>query len=154
MEPVNMDSLKLFESRLEVQEMSEEERKSYSCEKLMNGFEANFCDDSLFYLSAVDYKVHGGWTYACTRHLPLVSFGFLESIEEKRLNSEFDEWNDQQVIAHACNICEEIFDSESEADSHALKEHGISYSTCPICLCDTSEHNWEVHTMEMKAASE
>ncbi len=97
--PVNMDSLKLFSDRLEVQEMSEEERKEYSCEKMMSGFEANFCDDTLYYLSAVDYKLHGGWTYACSRHLPVVSFGFLEAIEERNLNRQFDEWNDAQVDA-------------------------------------------------------
>lgn len=135
--PVDMDSLQLFKDRLDVQEMSLEERKEYSCEKQMNGYEANFCEDNLYYLSAVDYKLHGGWTYACSRHLPLVSFGFLEAIEDKRLNHEFDIWNDLQL------------QQEKEENERYENDENL----CRICGYDKSEHNWEAHLAEMRANS-
>jgi hypothetical protein len=31
-----------------------------------------------------------------------------------------------------------------------VKDEQLSYDTCPVCLCDRSEHNWEVHTAELK----
>jgi hypothetical protein len=123
--PVDMDSLKLFASRLDVQELSVEERKEYSCEKLMNGYEAKFCDDNLYFLSAADWKLHGGWTYACSRHLPVVSFGFLEAIEEKKLNQDFDKWNDAQSDEKefVCPICNADYDGVIDLGNHMIEIH-------------------------------
>jgi hypothetical protein len=32
-----------------------------------------------------------------------------------------------------------------------VKDEGLSFDTCPVCLCDRSEHNWEAHLAEMKS---
>jgi len=31
-----------------------------------------------------------------------------------------------------------------------IKDEHESANLCPVCLCDRSEHNWEVHTAELK----
>jgi len=46
---------------------------------------------------------------------------------------------------------ETIEDGKQWFVKEGVKDEGLSYDTCPICLCDRSEHNWEVHTAEMKA---
>lgn len=169
MERVDMDKLGLFESRLSVEEMSQEDisyigfdgqRKEHSCEHLMNGFEANFCDNNLFFLTAVDSKEHGGWTYCCSRHLPQSSLAFMADIEKRRLDRDFDVWSDKQAEAErkrienahkACIITNVCTCGKSEEEEE--EEVEISFSTCRVCLCDTSEHNWEIHTQELRAGN-
>ena len=52
----------------------------------------------------------------------------------------------------------EVKAAEDAANQEAAYEEGIArYNAehmCPVCMCDKSEHNWEIHAAEMRASSE
>ena len=45
---------------------------------------------------------------------------------------------------------ETIENGEQWFVKEGVQDEDLSYNTCPVCLCDRSEHNWEVHTAELK----
>src|SRR5215510_14997835 len=77
------------------------ENVSHSCEMMGSDYEAAFCGDNLYLLSANNdglefHKIHHGWTYACDRHLALIALKFAVSIEERKLDQAYDRWEDEQ----------------------------------------------------------
>lgn len=142
MKTVDVSNLDLFRGLLTIEELEPEDvsyigfegkRVEHSCEQMDSGREADFCDSTLYLLSS-QQRVHLGWTYACKEHLASSLFRFATEIEERLLEQRYDEWNDK--------MAEEERNERSEE---------VSFNTCRICLCDMSEHNWEIHNAEMKA---
>jgi hypothetical protein len=104
------------------------------------------CDrKAMYYVNSpvYDNRYNTVYTYSCAIH---VGHQTLEIAAK---------WVDKELDQHYCAVCE----SRAYAcDCEPLKAIGIqrkaekvSFNTCRICLCDMSEHNWEIHNAEARA---
>jgi len=96
------------------------EAEHASCDDMRSGYEAGFCMDVLYLITAkysTDRRLQfHGWSYACERHLTKLVLEFALRMEEKHLNVSYDEW------------CDEQSDIERQLELEArleMDEHGV-----------------------------
>lgn len=104
------------------------------------------CDrKALYYINSpvYDNRFNTVYTYACVLHVTVQTL----VIAAKFVDKELDQ--------HYCAICESSAYACDCTPEEALalerKSEEVSFNTCRICLCDMSEHNWEIHNAEMRA---
>lgn len=138
---------------IEINELDESEvsyisfdgqRKIHSCDDMKSDYEQLFCGNHLYMITAKDSDDHrmqyGGWSYTCDRHFNKLVMEFALKMEEKQLDVDFAVWEDAER-------------KKEEAQLGERKKWNFEPNICPTCGGE-SEHNWEVHTAELRASND
>jgi len=87
------------------------------------------------------------WTVSCKYHVGFMVAEFAAKSIERDMDSFY--CATCETHAYCCECSDEDLNTKRKEE-----DDQISFNTCRICLCDMSEHNWEIHNAEMKAQSD